>query len=385
MPKKLTTEDFIIKSKEVHNNRYVYTNTKYVNKYVKVEIECRIHGLFSIFPQSHYKGGNCPKCAKKREVRTKGLAFHGTGKHAGKSTFKTFSKKFDTSFYSYLKTKHKNKYKYDTNYYSKCKELDKIPIQCKIHGVFWLTPKAHMSGQGCGLCNKEHALNNIRQLSIKASSIHNNKYIVNIDGVFTASEKVSILCKTCNKEFSMTLQNHAVNKQGCPYCRGMYKTINEVKNAVKDTRITIVSTDMVNTNSIIEASCSEHGTFFKPAKHFLANRGCPTCSKHGFDLVKPAILYYLSINNGQAYKIGITNRTVKSRFDKIDLDKITILREWHYQSGIDAFNKEKEIIEMYKEYKYTGSQLLKNGNTEMFKLDILGIDINLNQLHQCVA
>ena len=37
-------------------------------------------------------------------------------------------------------------------------------------------------------------------------------------------------------------------------------------------------------------------------------------SKGGFDYQKKGILYYVSVNDGQAFKIGITNYNVKQRF-----------------------------------------------------------------------
>lgn len=249
MPKQLTTTDFINKSKLVHKDRYIYTDTQYVNKYVKVAIECRLHGIFSVFPQSHYKGANCPKCAKKTEIRTKGLVFTGTGKHTGKATFKAFSKKFNTEFYRKFVEVHGNTYKYNTQYYSKCKEINKVPIRCVKHGIFWMTPKAHVEGQGC-----------------------------------------------------------------------------------------------------------------------------PSCANYGFKKNKPAILYYLSINNGEAYKIGVTNNSIKIRFSATELKTITVIKTVRYEIGEEAYKMEQKILKRYVKYKYTGSPLLVNGNTELFNKDILRLD-----------
>lgn len=64
--KKLTTEKFIAKSKEQHNERYIYNNTIYVDAHTKVVITCREHGDFEQLPYSHYKGGQgCPVCGVK--------------------------------------------------------------------------------------------------------------------------------------------------------------------------------------------------------------------------------------------------------------------------------------------------------------------------------
>lgn len=73
---------------------------------------------------------------------------------------------------------------------------------------------------------------------------------------------------------------------------------------------------------------------------------------------------------------GITNRTIEERFSKDELDIIEIIETWKYPIGNDAYDKEQEILKMYKEYKYNG-ELLSSGNTELFDHDVLGLDINL--------
>ena len=42
--------------------------------------------------------------------------------------------------------------------------------------------------------------------------------------------------------------------------------------------------------------------------------------------------------------------------------------------GQECYDKEQEIIKEYSEYKYSGDNLLKNGNSELFSKDILLLD-----------
>ena len=93
----------------------------------------------------------------------------------------------------------------------------------------------------------------------------------------------------------------------------------------------------------------------------------------GFDKSKPGILYYLSIDKGTAYKIGITNSSVEKRFSLEELEHITVLKTWLYESGEDCYNEEQRILREFKEYKYNGEKLLKTGNTELFSINILNI------------
>lgn len=44
--KKLTTKDFIVKSKQKHGNKYDYSESIYVDSKTNVKIICSIHGEF---------------------------------------------------------------------------------------------------------------------------------------------------------------------------------------------------------------------------------------------------------------------------------------------------------------------------------------------------
>lgn len=41
MSKKLTTDEFIERAKNIHGDRYTYDNTIYVNSHHKVSVTCR--------------------------------------------------------------------------------------------------------------------------------------------------------------------------------------------------------------------------------------------------------------------------------------------------------------------------------------------------------
>ena len=59
---KKTTEDFIEKSALIHNGKYDYSNTQYVNSKTIVDIVCRKHGEFKQTPECHLQGCGCPSC-----------------------------------------------------------------------------------------------------------------------------------------------------------------------------------------------------------------------------------------------------------------------------------------------------------------------------------
>lgn len=126
---KMTTDDFVKKSKFVHGDTYDYSKSFYIDNNNKVCITCSIHGDFYQLPSNHYSKSNkngCPKCSKKGRLTNK--------------EFKTF-----------CSTVHNNKYDYSkTNLVN---NRTKIKILCPIHGEFLQLPKHHKNGFGCFRCN----------------------------------------------------------------------------------------------------------------------------------------------------------------------------------------------------------------------------------------
>ena len=67
MNKKFNTQIFIDKSKEIHGDKYNYSQVDYKNCDTKVKIKCPEHGIFEQIPYLHYKkGSGCIKCAEKK-------------------------------------------------------------------------------------------------------------------------------------------------------------------------------------------------------------------------------------------------------------------------------------------------------------------------------
>lgn len=61
--------DFINESNVIHNSKYDYTNSIYINCYTKIKIICPIHGLFSQRPSEHLNGSGCPFCNESKGER----------------------------------------------------------------------------------------------------------------------------------------------------------------------------------------------------------------------------------------------------------------------------------------------------------------------------
>ena len=65
MSKKIsnTHEKWLEKIFTVHGNRYEYPE-QYILAHTKINIKCKIHGLFLCSPHNHKQGKGCPSCAR---------------------------------------------------------------------------------------------------------------------------------------------------------------------------------------------------------------------------------------------------------------------------------------------------------------------------------
>lgn len=347
--KKLTTEQFIDKAKLVHGNKYNYLKTDYKSSTVKVTIICPTHGEFTKRPNDHLSGQGCKKCSMKI------------------STLEGFIKK--------CKEVHKDKYTYDKVSFTKVSDI--IVVTCQIHGDFTIRASAHLRGDNCGKCKGSYY---DRESFIKAAQFKfGDKF--DYSKVFYKNSKtnVTIICSEHGK-FVQTPSTH-LNSHGCPECGKKQSIISNTKslevfveqaNSIFNNAYNYTDTVYTKGSNYITVNCpiENHGNFNVIAKNHLQGQGCPCCNPGGFKMDKPAILYYLSINNGEAYKIGITNRLIKERFCREDLAKIRVIHQIKYPLGKLAYDEEQRILKEYNMYKYIGPNLLKSGNTELFSKDI---------------
>ena len=127
MPKKLTCEEFILKSIAVHGDKYDYSKVEYINNRTKVCIICPIHGEFWQTPINHINNKNgCPKCGNNmisvEEFIKRARKIHGD--------------KYDYSKVNYINSN------------------TPVCIICPKHGEFWQSPATHLDYSGCPKCKK---------------------------------------------------------------------------------------------------------------------------------------------------------------------------------------------------------------------------------------
>ena len=197
------------------------------------------------------------------------------------------------------------------------------------------------------------------------------------DSIYKGSTtKIDVTCKY-HGHFKVTSSKLKSNR-GCPKCSSnSLKTTEYYKKelAIKHPNISVLEDYVRNDIKIqhLYKTCG-HTTNSTPNNILTSSGNCVICYSSGFNKDKPAVLYYLSVNNGTAFKIGITNRTVLQRYSNRELLNITVLKEWYFEDGQEAYDMEQSILKQYKEFKYKGKKLLDSGNTEMFFLDVLSLD-----------
>lgn len=201
MPAKLTKEDFIKRSREIHGDKYDYSKVEYKGKDINVCIICPEHGEFWQTPNNHWKGKGCYECSRS----------------------KMGNKKYNTeTFIEKAIEIHKDKYDYSKVVYKDI--LTKVPIICPEHGEFMQMPYLHLCGSGCPSC--AHSNNGLsKRLSTaefidKAREIHGDKYDYSKVEYATAKHRVNIICPI-HGEFMQTPDKH-LSGCGCPKCVSPY-------------------------------------------------------------------------------------------------------------------------------------------------------------------
>lgn len=199
--KRLTTQEFINRAREVHGDKYDYDKVCYVNSTTHVKITCPIHGIFQQTPAAHLQGQGCPQCGFVKISKKKML----TQEHV----IELFKQSHPEENYDYS----------NVHYIGNNKEVE---IICPIHGSFFQTPVTHIyKSSGCPLCAFEKIglkeRKGKRDFVVQANKVHNNKYSYNlVPENLLLSDKIPITCPV-HGVFYQNANNH-LRGAGCPHC-----------------------------------------------------------------------------------------------------------------------------------------------------------------------
>jgi hypothetical protein len=163
--RKLTTEEFITKAKQIHGDKYDYSLCKYTKSHNKIKIVCSVHGMFEQKPNNHLSGYGCNLC--------------------GNDTIKSKQRLSVDIFTEKARNVHDNKYDYSLVVYKNARS--KVKILCPIHGVFEQTPTNHLSGRGCSKCSSSISNQELSFLSF-IRDVYDDDIITNTKRVISPYE-----------------------------------------------------------------------------------------------------------------------------------------------------------------------------------------------------
>jgi len=269
------------------------------------------------------------------------------------------------------------------------KNREKVIVTCKKHGDFTIRACNILMGVLCKKCQYENHGNMISlsydQIIDRFKSKHGNKYIYP-DFIKNTSIKIPIICK----EHGVFYQNAELHfRSGCQKCSYKIPKHNKLSVSIFEERSTILhkglytyNQDYVKAREKVIITCKLHGDFYQTASDHLKGKGCKKCGFLFSNYSKTqwiernktgqASFYVLKCTgNGEEFlKIGITQRTVKSRYSKNSIPykiEIIYLETSSYLDKI--WDKEKNFIKDNIKYRYY--PLLKfRGMTETFLIEL---------------
>ena len=248
----LTKEEFIEKARKKHGDKYDYSKVDYVNSRTKVCINCREHGEFWQIPRDHLSGYGCSKCSGRYVPTTKEWIASARKVHGDK--------------YDYSKVEYVN-------------SQTKVCINCREHGEFWQTPNNHLSGYGCSKCSGLYVPTTEEWIA-SARKTHGDKYDYSMVKYVKANTKICIICPK-HGEFWQIPGDH-IRGIGCSKCGGTSALTKEefIKKAheVHSEKYDYYKVHYVNNRTKVCIKCPEHGEFWQTPKSHLKGRGCQTCN-----------------------------------------------------------------------------------------------------------
>ena len=265
--RKLSTEEFIEKAKQVHGDKYDYSQVNYVNNSTKVKLICPKHDEFLITPNNHLHGGGCKLCSQEQ---MKKIYLMTTDEFVKKAN------NLHNNFYDYSKVNYQGSKK-------------KVIIICPIHGEFSMRPNNHLMGQVCPQCANENRRKTLaltkNEFIEKAKQVHGDLYDYSKVEYVNNNTPITIICPK-HGEFKQKPDHHLLGN-GCPRCKT--EKIADIRRLSIDDFITKAKNvhgdlydyskvNYVNNVTPITIICKKHGEFNQLPTYHLSGNGCPKCN-----------------------------------------------------------------------------------------------------------
>ena len=367
--KRKSREQFIEDARQVHGDRYDYSQVEYIRTGTKVKILCPVHGPFCQRPSDHLKGKRCKECAPVGSA-------HGWTDEQKDSASERYRMPLP-EFLNRAKAMHGDRYDY-----SKVKDLrnthQKITIICRKHNEQREQHAgSHLQGHHpCSQCAREEKSR--RQDEFMAARVEAANFNLH-EGVFDISK----IYRTGDVRGSRRRFLARCSKHGITSDREIYYFIRGMAPCRKCKSEKISKALGWTTSDFIEAAkrkhgdryeynlveyqdaktpvtivCKRHGTFPQQPYIHTIGCGCPTCAhedyggylgRDTFPPDKPYRIYFLLFTHEDGetfYKVGLTKTIIRGRFEALNSAyTFEVLR-----SGCCAFAEAWDTEERIKDY-----------------------------------
>lgn len=218
---KSNLEEFIMKARAIHGDKYDYSKAVYTKAANKITIGCPKHGDFEQSIILHLNGSGCPKCSYEQRA-----------KKSSKTQYQIIEefKKVHGDTYDYSEVKYVN-------------NSTKVKIICKKHGSFWQSPISHKKA-GCPKCGNIRSIESSKlsteEFIIRAVSIHEHRYDYSKVDYEGTQIPVEIICKEHGSFFQRP--NDHLSGNGCRKCAAVGKSSQE-KVIIDNIGISAISND----------------------------------------------------------------------------------------------------------------------------------------------
>lgn len=275
--KRSSREEFAERAREVHGDKYDYSQVEYTNADTPVKIICPVHGPFMQTPYTHLSGCGCRDCGYEKANKDKRMG--------------------GDEFLRRARTLHGDRYDYSQAEYAGYE----VPttIICAKHGPFLQSPHSHLAGCGCPKCGREVCADKLRNSKEdflqKARAVHGDKYDYSLVEYVDERRHVKIVCPT-HGVFTQSPTHH-LQGHGCRECFSdqlkhvMQNRLRHVQPPPRKTTEQFIAdaqrvhgdlydysrTEYIRDDEKVTIVCRKHGPFQQKANNHLNGAGCPVC------------------------------------------------------------------------------------------------------------
>jgi hypothetical protein len=204
-------------------------------------------------------------------------------------------------------------------------------------------------------------------------------------GIIDNRRKAIFCCNNCKCDFTTNVTTAKNSKTGvCKKClnkvRPTTKTLIQLPISIHGINVVrCIGIDRNLGKRLAVFECPYCKVEFTAAVANVVSKNTTKCHKcglvhgprPGFKSELPSVFYILKFKDSEKIKIGITNKSVESRYQKRERILFTVLTTVKFYNGIDAFMYEQYLLSKYTTLRFKEKKkLLLSGNKEILEKNI---------------